>query len=121
MTSGAIVRIKGKTGVDDAGRLLAELAEETDLEWRQQRSRDGGQLSGMGELLLTAVISGAAGKGAEMVAEGTLDRVRAVIRRWRDRKLDPPDAEVELVELPEDEPGPGPREMSVTGEAPGLT
>jgi hypothetical protein len=111
---------KGKTGIDDVDRLLTDLAEETDLDWRHERSPDGGHLSGVGELLLTAVISGAAGKGAEMAAGTILDRVREVIRRWRDRWLDPPDTGVEAAELSEDEPGPGLQEVQVAGEAPGL-
>lgn len=119
MTSRVIVRIKGKAGIDDVDRLLADLAKETGLDWRHERSPDAGQLSGVGELLLTAVISGATGKSAEMAAEAALDRVREVIRRWRDRRLDPPDTEVETAELPEGEPGPGLQAVPVAGEAPG--
>jgi hypothetical protein len=121
MTSCVIVRIKGKAGIDDADRLLTDLAEETGLDWRQERPDAHGarHLSGVGELLLTAVISGATGKAAEMAAEATLDRVREVISRWRDRRLDPPDTEIETAELAEGEPGPGLQEVPAAGDAPG--
>ena len=117
MASSVIVRIKGKTGIDEADRLLADLSRETRSTWRQEHSADSGALSGVGELLLTAVISGAAGKAAELTAEATLDRVRAVIRRWRDRRLDPPDVEVETREGPGDESGAALAQTSAAAES----
>jgi hypothetical protein len=36
-----IVRLKGTIGLDDAGRLLAELADETGLDWSEERVPDG--------------------------------------------------------------------------------
>jgi hypothetical protein len=122
MTSRVIVRIKGKAGIDDVDRLLTDLAEETDLGWRHEHPEEANgarHLSGVGELLLTAVISGATGKGAEMAAEATLNRVREVIRRWRDRRLDPPDTEIETAELAEGEPSPGLQKVPAAGDAPG--
>jgi hypothetical protein len=117
MASSVIVRIKGKTGIDEADRLLADLSRETRSAWRHEHSPDSGALSGVGELLLTAVISGAAGKGAELTAEATVDRVRAVIRRWRDRRLDPPDVDVETRAEPEDESGAGLAKTPTAGES----
>jgi|ERR1700679_2046447 hypothetical protein len=106
-----IVRLKGTIGLDDAGRLLAELADETGLDWSEERVPDGKHL-GVADLLLTAVISGAAGKSAEAAAEAAGNRVRQVISRWRDRRLDPPDAEIETQETPAEQP-----EARITTEA----
>lgn len=131
MTTRVIVRIKGKAGIDDVDRLLTDLAERTGLYWRHERherherpenapdAHGARHLSGVGELLLTAVISGATGKGAELAAGAALDRVREVIRRWRDRRLDPPDVEIETAELAEGEPGPRLQEVPAAGDAPG--
>src|ERR1039457_3605139 len=117
MTSRVTVRVTGRIGIDDADRLLTDLAKETDLDWREEHSPDDGHLAGVGELLLTAMISGAAGKGAEVMVEATVDRVREAIGRWRDRRLDPPGIEVRTQELPEDEPAPGLEEEPGAGEA----
>jgi hypothetical protein len=102
------VRLTGKAGIDDAARLVADLAKETELDWREEHPRDDKHLSGIGELLLTAVISGAVGKGGEVAVAATVDRIREVVKRWRDRRLDPPDAEVGMREVPvePDEAGP---------------
>lgn len=97
MASRVTVRLKGTIGLDDAGRLLAELTEETGLDWCEERPPDGKHL-GVADLLLTAVISGVAGKSAEAAAEAVGNRVRQVVSRWRDRRLDRPDADVETQE-----------------------
>jgi hypothetical protein len=106
MTSRVTVRVMGRIGVDDADRLLADLAKETDLNWREEHSPDGRHLGGVSEFLLAAVISGAVGKGAEVALAATVDRVRAAVGRWQEKRLDPPDIDVQTQELPEDDPGP---------------
>jgi hypothetical protein len=104
VASRVTVRLTGAIGLDDADHLLAELAKETGLDWREERPADGKHLAGtVVELLLTAVISGAAGKGAEVAIAATTDHVRKVVSRWRDRRLDPPDAEVVTQDVPEEQ------------------
>jgi hypothetical protein len=117
MTSRVTVRVMGRIGVDDADRLLADLAKETDLNWREEHSEDDRRLAGVSELLLTALISGVAGKSAEVTVNATVDRVREEISRWRDKRLDPLDFDVRTQVLPEDEPVPGPEEEPGPGEA----
>jgi hypothetical protein len=98
------VRLTGVIGLDDADRLRDELTKETGLDWREERPADGKHLAGaVVELVLTAVISGAAGKGAEVAIAATAGRVREVVSRWRDRRLDPPDAEVVTQDVPEEQ------------------
>ena len=106
MASRVIVKITGTIGIDDVGRLLADLTKEVELEWREERPQDGNHLGGIVELLLTAVIGGAAGKGTEVAIEATVDRVREVVSRWQDKRLDPPDVEVGTQDVPEEQPGP---------------
>jgi hypothetical protein len=120
MTSRVTVRITGRTGIDDADRLLTDLAKETDLDWHQENSPGSRHLNGIGDVLLTAVISGTVGKGAQMTIEATLSRVHKVTSRWRDRRLDPPDIEIATQELSEDEPDPGLQAAPEAGEAPRL-
>lgn len=101
MVSRVIVRIMGAVGVDDVDRLLGDLMKETALEWREERSPDGKHLGAAVDTVLLAVMGGAVGKGTEMV----VDRAREVVGRWRDRRLDPPDAEVCTQDVPEQQPG----------------
>jgi hypothetical protein len=104
VASRVTVRLTGTIGLDDSDRLLGELAKETGLEWREERSAGGKHLGGaVAELLLTAVISGVAGKSAEAAIGATADHVREVVSRWRDRRLDPPDAEIATQDVPEEQ------------------
>jgi hypothetical protein len=103
VSSRVTVKLTGAIGLEDADRLLNELTKETGLDWHEESPPDVKNL-GVWDLLLTAVISGAAGKGAEATVEATSDRVREVVRRWRDRRLDPPNAEVETREVPAEQP-----------------
>lgn len=103
MASRVTVRLTGRIGIDDVDRLLADLTKETELDWREERAPDSRHLAGIVELVLTAVISGAAGKGAEVAVGATVHRVREVVSRWRDRRLDPPDAEVGTQEVPDEQ------------------
>lgn len=108
MTSRVVVRLTGRTGIDDADRLLADLAKETGLDWREEPPSPGGKhLTGIAELILTVLISGAAGKGAEMAVEAAADRARDVVNRWRDRRLDPPEAEIGAQDEPAAQPAAG--------------
>jgi hypothetical protein len=109
--------VTGRIGVDDADHLLADLSRETSLDWRAEHSPDDTHLAGAGELLLDAVISGAAGKGAEVMVGATVDRVRKAVGRWRGKRLDPPDIDVRAEELPEDEAAAEPGEEPAAGEA----
>jgi len=93
------VRLTGAIGLDDVDLLLDELTKETGLDWREERPAEGRNL-GAWDLLLTAVISGAAGKGGEAAAGAVGDRVRKVVTQWKDRRLNPPDVEVETREVP---------------------
>lgn len=118
MASRIIVKITGAIGIDDADRLLANLTKEVGLDWREERHPDGKHLGGIVEFLLTAVIGGAGGKGTEVAIEATVDRVREVVSRWRDRRLDPPDVEVETQDVPEEQPMPEiPAHVEATGAA----
>jgi hypothetical protein len=104
VASRVTVRLTGAIGLDDSDRLLAELAKETGLDWREECPADGEHLAGaVMELLFTAVISGAAGKGAEAAIGATADHVREVISRWRDRRLDPPDAVIVTEDVPQEQ------------------
>lgn len=103
MVSRVTVRVMGSIGVDDANRLLTELARATGLSWREEHPPDDTHLSGTGGLLLDAVISGAVGKAGEVMVEATVDRVREAVGRWREKRLDPPDVDVRAEELPEDD------------------
>lgn len=103
VASRVTVRLSGRAGIDDVDRLLADLTKETELEWREEHPGDSKHLTGIVELVLTAVISGAAGKGGEVAVAATVDRVRKVVSRWRDRRLEPPDAEVGTQEEPDEQ------------------
>ena len=102
MASRVTVRLSGRVGIDDIDRLLADLTKETELDWREERPADSKHLTGIAELVLTAVISGAAGKGAEVAVTATVERAREVVSRWRDRRLDPPEAEVRTQPVPDE-------------------
>lgn len=97
MATRIAVRLTGNLGLDDAERLAAELAAGTELSWRDETpAEDGRHLDGgLVEVLLVAVV----GRGAEMAFEGTVHQVRELVARWRERRLDPPSAEVEVVEV----------------------
>jgi hypothetical protein len=117
MAARVTVRVLGRIGVDDADRLLADLSRETELHWRQDHSPDDAHLGGISDLLLTAAVSGAVGRSAEVATAAALDRVRAAISRWRDRRLDPPDIDIQVQAPPEDDPGSGPEAEGRPGEA----
>jgi hypothetical protein len=101
MATRIAVRLAGNLGLDDAERLLAELKAETDLSWRDESPADNARhlTAGPVELLLVAV----AGRNTELVLEGSVRRVRELVEHWRDRRLDPPLAEVDVVEVAEPE------------------
>jgi hypothetical protein len=116
MTSLVTVRLMGKLGVDDADHLLTDLTRETGLTWREVPSPSDTHLGGVSELLLDAVISGAVGKGGEVIAEATLDRVRKTVGRWRDKRLDPPHVDVRAEELPKTDAAGQPGAVPASGE-----
>jgi hypothetical protein len=101
MATRIAVRLTGNLGLDDAERLLAELEAETELSWRDESPADDGRhlTGGLVELLLVAVAS----RGTELVFEGSVRRVRELVEHWRDRRLDPPLAEVDVLEVEEPE------------------
>jgi len=122
MATRIAVRLTGNLGLDDAERLLAELTAGTELSWREDSpAEDGRHLTGgLVELLLVAVVS----RGAEMAFEGTVERVRELVAHWRERRLDPPSAEVEVVEVdvaeieePEEPEAEAPEEPEVEASA----
>jgi hypothetical protein len=106
MATRIAVRLTGNLGLDDAERLLAELEAGTELSWRDESPADDARhlTGGLVELLLVAVAS----RGTEMVFEGSVRRVRELVEHWRDRRLDPPLAEVDVVEVEEPEAKPDP-------------
>jgi hypothetical protein len=116
VTSLVTVRLTGKLGVDDADGLLTDLTRETGLTWREVPFPSDTHLGGVSELLLDAVISGAVGKSGEVIAEATLDRVRKTVRRWRDKRLDPPDVDVRAEELSEADTAGQPGAVPAAGE-----
>jgi hypothetical protein len=97
MATRIAVRLAGNLGLDDAERLLAELRAGTELSWRDESPPDDARhlTGGLVELLLVAVAS----RGSEMAFEGTARRVRELVEHWRERRLDPPLAEVEVAEI----------------------
>jgi hypothetical protein len=101
MATRIAVRLTGNLGLDDAERLLAELKAGTELSWRDESPADDARhlTGGLAELLLVAVAS----RGTEMVFEGSVRRVRELVEHWRDRRLDPPLAEVDVLEVAEPE------------------
>ena len=106
MATRIAVRLTGNLGLDDAERLLAELKAETELSWQDESPADDARhlTGGIAELLLVA----AAARGTETVVEGSVRHVRELVEHWRDRRLDPPLAEVDVVEVEEPEAKPGP-------------
>lgn len=113
-----MVKITGPIGIDDVNHLLADLTKEAGLDWHEERPADSKHLGGIADVLLTAVIGGTAGKGAEVAVEATVDRVREVISRWRERRLDPPDVEVQTQDVPQEQQGPEtPASLEATGAA----
>lgn len=113
MPSRVTVRVTGSTGTDDLERLREDLADETGLDWREEPLPDGQRHLSAVESILTAVISGVTSgvtsvvvaRGAEMNAEMAVGQAREVIKRWRGRWFNPPDAEVAVESLPGDSPG----------------
>jgi hypothetical protein len=95
------VTLKGSVGLDDADLLLAELENQTRLDWhREDRPDDKHLVGGFLEILLVAVTS----KSVEMAYENAFEKVRElqlrekvreIIERWRETHLDPPDASIE--------------------------
>jgi hypothetical protein len=95
------VEVAGASGLDDSADLLAELVRETGLDWHEERVPEGRHLSGgAAEILLTAAVSGAAGKAGEFAYQKGADLVRAVVARWSARYLDPPEVRVGVTETP---------------------
>ncbi|MFF0388304.1 hypothetical protein ACFYS8_06345 [Kitasatospora sp. NPDC004615] len=91
------VSLKGPLGLDDASRLLEELAAQTGLGWREEPVDEGKVLSGgLVEILLVAVVS----KTTELAFEAVLERVKQVVERWREERLDRPEAAVDAQALP---------------------
>jgi hypothetical protein len=103
MATRIAVRLAGNLGLDDAERLLAELKAETELSWRDESPADDARhlTGGLVELLLVA----APGRSTELVFEGSVRHVRELVEHWRDRRLDPPLTEVDVVEVEEPEGG----------------
>ncbi|MDH6137595.1 hypothetical protein P3T37_007028 [Kitasatospora sp. MAA4] len=92
--------LKGLLGLDDASRLLDELAAETGLRWHEEPVEEGKVLSGgLVEILLVAVAS----KTAEMAYEAAMERAKQVVERWREERLDKPEASVRAESLPDSE------------------
>ncbi|WP_157536714.1 hypothetical protein [Kitasatospora mediocidica] len=94
------VSLKGSLGLDDASRLLDELAAETGLRWHEEPVDEGKVLSGgLVEILLVAVAS----KTAEMAYEAAVERAKRVVERWREERLDKPEASVRAEPVPDAE------------------
>ncbi|MGF1424942.1 hypothetical protein [Kitasatospora sp. LaBMicrA B282] len=97
MDSRISISLKGSLGLDDADRLLEELTAATSLAWREEPVDEGKVLSGgLEEILLVAVL----GKTTEMAVEYAVERARQVVERWREERIDQPEASVRTEALP---------------------
>jgi hypothetical protein len=105
MSTRVIVHVKGRVGIDDADALIASLSRETGLDWHAEHlPARTGTLSTPGMLVLQSVLDAAAGKALEAAAEVALKHTRQAVSRWRERRLDPPDVEIEVQEPAEGGP-----------------
>lgn len=113
------VKLRGDLGLDDADQLLSELTEETGLEWRSEELPSGDHLSGIVEIMLStagnaalaAVVTASVNKVGGKVTQATGRKVREIVDRWKEQRLDPPEATVE-VHADEDPAGVGPGEQA---------
>lgn len=93
--------VKGLFGLDEPERLLDELTARTQLSWQQQEVDQGKNLGGIVEILLIAVVT----KTADMTVEAAVDAVKGVIGRWREERLDPPEASIRTEPEPQSDGG----------------
>lgn len=96
-----VVRLAGNLGLDDAERLLGQLTAATGLAWRQETpAEEGRHLTGV---MTAAVVAALIVRDGELVLNITVQQVREIVERWRERRLDPPMVEVEVVDADEAE------------------
>lgn len=100
MSSRVIVRLAGRVGLDDVDRLLKELEIGTALDWNEEPDPDAEPRLSVEQIILTALLSGMGAKTTETV----ISAVQEAVRRWQERRLDPPDAEVEIREDTDTDP-----------------
>ncbi|GAA2522729.1 hypothetical protein GCM10010276_87250 [Streptomyces longisporus] len=95
------VSVKGLFGLDEPERLLDELAARTRLSWHQQEVDQEKNLGGIVEIVLIAVVT----KTADMTVEAAVQAVKDVIGRWREERLDPPEASIRTDPEPQSDDG----------------
>jgi hypothetical protein len=91
------VRLGTPRGLDDEAELLKGLENATDLSWSRTEGTDKA-LSGIGEIILSAAVSGLAGAAFNEL----LGKVNDVAEKVKKRHLDPPPITVEHSEGPAD-------------------
>lgn len=95
-------------GLDDGKELLAELERETGVSWKLTERDDGGHLSVVATIVLTAVavkfVDKATDKIADTVVDGGADLLKKqackVIDRWKQRYEKPPEITIEADDGP---------------------
>lgn len=102
MTAGRItVRMSGDLGLDYANELLTELKKATGYDWSSEKRSGGDHLTAVEEIILSAVVI----KGTDLAFDAVVGRVREIVKRWKNGRLNPPDVIVEAaVETPDEEP-----------------
>jgi hypothetical protein len=106
MTAGRItVRMSGDLGLDYANELLTELKKATGYDWSSEKRSGGDHLTAVEEIILSAVIGALGTKGTDLAFDAVVGRVREIVKRWKNGRLNPPDVIVEAaVETPDEEP-----------------
>ncbi|MFI5975571.1 hypothetical protein [Streptomyces sp. NPDC051452] len=83
--------------MDDPERIRGQLEAETGLKWCREEVDQGWVLTGgIVEILLVAAVS----KLTEESLGAALDATKRAVERWRAGRLDPPQAEVEVRQVP---------------------
>ena len=97
----------GDAGLDWSDELVDALNAATGLELKRDHAREeretGPSQGGLNEVILDAVVA----EVAHIAIEALRERVRAVLDEFRKRRLDPPEAAVEIEPVDEDDPGEG--------------
>jgi hypothetical protein len=85
-----LVSVINSDDLDGADRLRTELELTTGWAWDLSEVDGPASLSGVVEILLTAVIT----TGTEIFMRAGVDKVKDVVHDWRKERLDPPRTEV---------------------------
>lgn len=97
MERNLVVRVGG-TGLDWDSELIELLDAATSLSWGRDRAREEvetGPAQGLGEIILTAVVTTGVNSVVGTTLDALLAEARTAIGEWRKRRLDPPDVSVD--------------------------